>query len=592
MMWEHLNKIKGLAKTFFRSIAHSYKAKRPAIVAWLFFLLISLIVSLHIQKFYLFTTESPRIAAFALAFAPLLLIYNFSRLVMPRVSAMGLITVLTIALSVANEQKISLTTQPLSWSDISRLDRLLIAIKYATIGNIITLIILAALFGGALTLELKYRKTIPFSSWRKTRIAALITLFALSFYNYFELLDLKLGDAITSSMQTLGIRYVPWDRERNYRTNGLLLHIIQSARPKKIPKGNPAAEANLRSKIAKVAHNNSKIDQLILILCESCWYESNYFSSSFEPLRALGFSEWRAISPSYGGETVNASFEILTGLPSNNILNGVIYDEYADIMSDKVISIPQHFAENKSQTIAIHNYNKEFWSRHIVKPKLGFNRFIGLEDMRHNTPSGQWPKDSLLTDSAKNELNKINSEDSFFIFLVTVYTHGGYDTEPIGRPVDNGEYDYSTRLSESINTIANFVKKIRVSKPKASILILGDHKPPLSKMFWESQVIPRKYFVSTGSSNMHFVLNSTAPLSVIGDVPGFLLTPDPKFDKYFANIANNKTFYCLGQLIDKLMLDGKLPASNLDHSACNAKDFVPEIDRKKYPEWLYRLSLF
>src|SRR5690606_24017711 len=103
-----------------------------------------------------------------------------------------------------------------------------------------------------------------------------------------------------------------------------------------------------------------------------------------------------------------------------------------------------------------------FWKRKLIAPKLGFERFIGLEQMSF-TGTG-WPEDHYLYDKVINLL-KENNEPSFY-FLTTVYTHGPY----VSINSDTGEQDYKNRLSKSIEDMSIFIEEALKIEPNTAIL--------------------------------------------------------------------------------------------------------------------------
>lgn len=106
-----------------------YKKYRYRLLAWLIFSLFLIICLLYIQGFMLYSVNGPRLAGFAVALSPLMLLYQLIRLKLPRLTTMALVGGTTIVLSIANNIKISQTTQPISWHDISNINRIAIPVS-------------------------------------------------------------------------------------------------------------------------------------------------------------------------------------------------------------------------------------------------------------------------------------------------------------------------------------------------------------------------------------------------------------------------------------------------------------------------------
>lgn len=576
-----------------RDLRLLYGKRRYQLLAWLLFSLALVICLLYIQGFMLYSVGEPRLVSFVVALSPLMLLYQLLRLALPRLSTMALVGGATLVLSVANNIKIAQTTQPISWYDISNIHRLAIARQYLSGYHLLTLLAIAAILITLWVWETQSNSQKPVRLDRKRSLIIGAT-FCLSFFTYLEVITPTIGDQISSRMRTLGVRYTPWDRFRNFKTNGLVQHLVQTARPPVVPPTPTAEQRQTYQRLQQPnAASSSSTRQLVVILCESCWHGNGYFSDLFQPIRSLGFREWRVISPSYGGETVNASFELLTGLPSNHLLSGVIYDEYASSMRSKVEAIPKRLADSGSRTLALHNYLRSFWNRDLAKPKLGFDQYLGIEDMEpHNPRSSTWPSDAILTKYALKEIDQLPQNKPFFAFLITVFTHSSYDTEPIGKPADDGEHDYALRLRRTLRDLSLFAASIQKTKPEAAILIVGDHKPALSKFFLKHKIIPASHFLAQGTDNSEYVLSPNAPLALIGDVPIFFYHPNPKASAALAQASDHASFFCLGQALDRTLLHVNLPATLYGKTICGNASISVEQQRLRFPGWLYSLSLF
>lgn len=371
---------------------------------------------------------------------PLLWVFFILFIFTKAISAFILSLFIYFCLSFADFNKRAQTGQPLNYYDIVNTDMLSIALAYASSSIILCALLFFSIF-------------IYFSRFRfsiKNLYISLIFI-AISLHiiyprgiknypNFFADISLKFA---TSH----GLEYQKWDMIRNHRSNGLMIHLAQTADKVNIGQ---ATELHLEKLNELHKENNFPIEfgrkqQIFYILCESCWYNSEYFNEAFQPLKDAGFKAIRGISPVYGGNTVNASFEILTGLPSKSVLNGVIYQSYYNDFSNHSLTLPQSFHNNQFRTFAAHNFKKSFWQRNTVLKKFGFDTFYGLKDMKGNINS-RWSRDYVLYNKSKEFLNA-NKNEKVFSFLTTMYLHGPYRSQD---PVN----DYETRLKTWSQTIS------------------------------------------------------------------------------------------------------------------------------------------
>ena len=172
------------------------------------------------------------------------------------------------------------------------------------------------------------------------------------------------------------LSYSSWDWKVNMKNNGLLLHLVQTSFRTILNKPEPATYTQWTQ--FKKTSSIPATKHIIYILCESCWYNKHLFSELFQPLLDEGFISLRGISPVYGGGTPNAEFEMLTTLPALGVLNGVIYQEYGELLSETTNTLVTLLRNRGYQTLAFHNSTKEFWRRMEVLPKLGFNQFYSI----------------------------------------------------------------------------------------------------------------------------------------------------------------------------------------------------------------------
>lgn len=524
----------------------------------------------------LFDVEDASFIRYFVIFSPVLLVYIFVRFLFPPIVSCVLVIFIFLLLLGANTIKQSLTGQPLSWQDVAFANNISVIIHYIDFIHV-AIIFLAAVF--LVIGRGKFSRGI--SVWFMFPLFIVVAIFC--FHQYFEGSKNKYARQLYIAICQAGLEYSPWDWQGNISRSGLALHLVQTGFINKIK--NPSSLDRLSfSRLIDVPPDNKfRPKNIVVIVCESCWHNDKYFYDAFFPLKKLGLSSFRAISPIYGGLTANAEFELVTGLPARGALNGVIYQEYASAFRDSTFAYPERLRESGYKTIAAHNHYSKFWRRDIVLPKLGFERFISLENMRYNGKI--WADDGVLFDSVINEMR---ASGGGFYFLTTAFTHGPYDESN-----DSGESDYFSRLSLSISLAASFIRGVIEAEPNSLIILVGDHKPTLNRFFLDMGVVKKRDFMVIGADNKSFKLDPAYDKVGLGDVPVYFYPPYGKVGDDLIDALEGRPLFCLLNTIDEKFIGVGAPGF-LYARKNNICDGGASYDESvsAFPDYMYALSLF
>ncbi len=193
--------------------------------------------------------------------------------------------------------------------------------------------------------------------------------------------------------------------------------------------------------------------------------------------------------PTIGGGTANTEFEVITGL--NLDFFGAGEYPYNTILQNTTCeSMCYNLHEYGYTSTAMHNNSGSFYSRSVVYPNMGFDRFVPLEYMENvkYTPLG-WAKDAVLTDEIVAALRSTESRD--MVFCIAVETHGKYaetyepkagDIEVLALP----EQIPMAPFQNFVNALPgsdDFLKKLTLALVKFDeptiVVAYGDHLPAL-----------------------------------------------------------------------------------------------------------------
>jgi hypothetical protein len=471
----------------------------------------------------------------------------------------------------ASLQKMAATELPLSWSDVTAFENHSIIFRYVASETILLIIVLT----GAAWFLIGRLPSSRVSALRRASYACFgLTVSGVLLSNHFESMFPRQSSALNEWLRSHDVYYAVWDWPRDVEQVGLPMHLVYTSIRTVPPPASPDERKAFGELRTTVPPAHAPVGTIVIILCEACWHDGNNFSAAFAPLRDMGFRHFRAVSPAYGGQTVNASFELLTGLPAHGVLTGVIYQEFADVLASQVAALPGSLRDMGYRTFALHNHFRKFWRRDEMKPRLGFDRFISREDMASGDATV--PRENTFIDdgylfAASLELLREQRGRNTFSFLTTVHTHG-----PYLKNADDGEADYENRLRLTLRQAADFSGKVLQADPDAFILLLGDHKPGMAEYF------------------QHHDIPFQSDQATAGDVPAYLWSSDQNLADALIREMDGKPFYCLSQALGSALgasLPSHIYARNRKLCQRYAIDGYATTARK-FESWLYYLSLF
>jgi len=253
---------------------------------------------------------------------------------------------------------------------------------------------------------------------------------------------------------------------------------------------------NLKKK-PSVQHPN-----IIFVMSEAFWDPTllPHVKFSRDPLPNLHAlmkkhtSGW-LYSPTFGGDTANVEFEVLTGNSISFLPTGSIaYQQYVHAPMPSLASL---YAEQGYQTVALHTYDKWFWKREQVYPYFGFQRFIGLSDIQDPAYNGEFVSDAEVTKTIKQLTEEAHGP--LFLYTVTMQNHGPY-TKPRYENTIKVEGDlsaesrailetYAQGISDSDAQLKELIDHLQGVKEPTMLVFFGDHLPVLGETYRETDYL-------------------------------------------------------------------------------------------------------
>lgn len=231
-----------------------------------------------------------------------------------------------------------------------------------------------------------------------------------------------------------------------------------------------------------------RFDLVIVLQYESLWLDWQGKICAPAPTLSLpaGVAQWHKTihSPTTGGMTVLAEFEMNTGLPAGLLKQGVVPYYY---LSAQVPGLARSAKQSGYQTLFAHPYVEKFWGRAKAIPALGYEerwfdtRFTTLEH------KGLYISDDALID----HLIKRSEQDDkpLFAYAVTMQGHGPFDGDRYrAQQIDKACPDQSPAERQLLNTyytgvvdamasLERLLKTLDQSGKRYLVVAFGDHQP-------------------------------------------------------------------------------------------------------------------
>ncbi|HNW20120.1 MAG TPA: LTA synthase family protein [bacterium] len=282
-----------------------------------------------------------------------------------------------------------------------------------------------------------------------------------------------------------------WDQKTNYAQRGPWLYLLQESwrqqlafqLPSRIEVEQAAAQLDYRP-ISTVT-TGSSTPNIYFIVVESLWqpdlpavqFNRSPWADNWQQQANLGLGQ--ALSPTFGGKTANAEFELLCGWP--NVQAGMIFNGG---IKQSVPCLPNYLKQLGYRTVAFHANVPAFWNRHNIYPLLGFDHFYSLADYRQDDMNDEFMADSSFYQQTLDKIKAQDQSQPSFNYLLTYSNHLGYplnanrpaiiSTTPAIAAVAER---YFNSLYYTTKELAEFLEQLHQIDPAAVVMVVGDHWP-------------------------------------------------------------------------------------------------------------------
>jgi phosphoglycerol transferase MdoB-like AlkP superfamily enzyme len=392
--------------------------------------------------------------------------------------------------------------QPVVPGDLLFLKQMLFICKYY-IGELSAGAIAAGMI--ALVMFSIRKKMMHFSLPWHVRIAVILSSILFVFH-----ITKNYKDTIKNVNARYKITNEFWEQVINYKKNGVLYSFLMNLESLKVNKPDVYTKNEIEKNVSifydstlvqdTVSDQDLFKPNIIMYMSESFWDIKKIPSIKFknDPIKTYrGLvkkgNSINLVSPTFGGNTCDAEFEVLTGMSNRYFPTGArAYSQYIHRSTPSMVSV---LKENGYSTTAIHTFQKWFWNRNNIYRYFGFENFIGLEDLKDPEIKGYFVADKVLSDAIITQAK--TQKAPYFIFALSMQNHGPYSQnryKEINYPVNTGFSaqteleinNYTQGISDadaSLKMIIDFIKK---EKKPTIVVFFGDHLPAFTHIYDET----------------------------------------------------------------------------------------------------------
>ncbi|QJC52374.1 sulfatase-like hydrolase/transferase [Paenibacillus albicereus] len=320
------------------------------------------------------------------------------------------------------------------------------------------------------------------------------------------------GGKYPALLDKLSYQNIFWDQKANYRYNGFVLAFASNLNQALLDEpegyGREAVEdiAKRYGSLpdAPPSASPSEPPNIVFVMNEAFFDPTRMtkYSLAEDPVPFVhGAQQTRpagyVLSPEFGGSTANVEFEALTGLSMSLLHDGSVPFQQNLTKQTDMPSIVSILKGRGYDALALHPYDKTFYSRNQVYPMLGFERFIGQDDMKNREWLGSrsYLSDMAAMKEAVQELEQAEGRP-LFLHLVTMQNHYPYTNKAIhggntieAKGVDPALQDQLETYVEGIKHTDGALRYLNESIQKLErptlVVLWGDHLPGLPAKIYE-----------------------------------------------------------------------------------------------------------
>ncbi len=237
-----------------------------------------------------------------------------------------------------------------------------------------------------------------------------------------------------------------------------------------------------------------RYDNIVVLMVES-WIDPEMFNIRLnrDPIpnfhRMRRQMDGRVLSPVYGGKSINAEFELMTGM--SNRFTPVESIAYREFVTRPIPSLPRTLKRHGYETSVIQVVKMSGFGYAKVYDHIAVDRRISVvgERLRQVDPTGRWASAEQLGEEI---MALTDRQARSFVFVFPNSTHSPWtmadypesDLRVISPQYEQPQADYVSGYFNALNhvdqTLGTLLDHYSNSDESTLILMLGDHQPALA----------------------------------------------------------------------------------------------------------------
>lgn len=354
----------------------------------------------------------------------------------------------------------------------------------------------------SLIIQLPRPKKNKYRAIRRLSCAFLSTCILITFYwtDFFQV--------------TLGATPDFFNQTRGYENYGAVAEFVVNTKYLSLKKPVNYQQINLEDRIQRYTNQDTTITHTALQQSPNPTIQKPniivIMNEAFSDLKVIGDFQTNQDYMPFENSMLNAKNTIQGNVYVSTIGTGTSNTEYEFLTNNTMAFLPigsnaytlyekhsqpgmaMNLGNQDYSTTAFHPYYKENWNRINTYEYMGFDQFIGLEDIDNyhklrNYISDEWDFSYITKLYEQRDQTK-----PFFLFNVTMQNHSPYTTgklDDIHITSMQGNYpeteEYLSAIYHSDQALKQLVNYFQAQQEPTIILMYGDHQPYIEDEFYE-----------------------------------------------------------------------------------------------------------
>jgi phosphoglycerol transferase MdoB-like AlkP superfamily enzyme len=357
-------------------------------------------------------------------------------------------------------------------------------------------------------------------------------------------LVLGIQNGYADHLSTAGLQNIRWDQGANFHNHGPFYTFVVNLGFVSIDTPSPQARQSAAAiDLLKQGGSprDSDLPDVVTILAESFTdLPTRIFNRPYTCLADAPVS--KLVTPAWGGYTANVEFELLTGYPYALFPAGSVpYQMYLKHPVQE--ALPRLFARAGYDPIALHTFDRAFFSRPSAYEMLGFSDYDGLQDFPSPSLRGQYVDDKFVFEETLRRLDRASSRPRF-VHAVTMMAHLPYnyaDRYPVHEelhaalPPELGAHRtaltlYASLMYDHERMFCDFLDALKKRSQRTIVLFYGDHYPTFGSVAVYEDVHAYIHRADPVEFDLYSQYSET-PVVMFDSASGFVSLP-PKIPAY------------------------------------------------------------